>query len=224
MKKKLLQIAIIFILIISAACLIGCDSTGGRSDRVTIPTFRNDRQFEFPVRVSKATMEPSSTKYFKSKQSLTQICDGINAGGNYVATERDGYLLIYKQAYGYCVIAPTEKGTYNYFITNMALDFHPSDQKYSFLPVPMYMISIPLDASAIIPGAEYAFSGSKEDLVDFYREYGYRIAETDNGMVISDPIGRFYGDIVSFDDVVESFEIKISGNKLAYYPHIHEGA
>lgn len=221
MKIKYLSIPIIILVVLSLLCVPACDSSSGRSKLVTIASYRNNYQFKLPINVSRKTNSPDSIKYFKSKETLTQICENINIESKYVATERDGYILIHDEKYGYCIISPAKYNDYNYLITNMSFDFIELNEKYNYFLVPLHMMSIPFDSGKIIENKEYAFSATKEELINFYKEYGFQIAETDKGMIVVDTIGRYHGDKTSFSDVVEQFEIILNENKVAFY-YVHE--
>lgn len=219
MKKKNLFVSIIICVILTLLCLVACDSSGGRGKWVTIDSYRSNYQFQLPINVSRKTNSPDAVKYFKSKETLTQICENINDGGKYTAIGQDGYILIHESEYGYCIVAPANKDGYNYLITNMSFDFDPveSNKKYDFILAPLHMMSVPFDSGKIIEDVEYDFSATKEELISFYNEYGFQVTESENGIMVVDPIGRYYGNETSFDDVVEQFGIRLNENKISFY-------
>lgn len=223
MKRKYLSIPIIILAVLSLLCVPACDSTSGRSKLVTIASYRNNYQFQLPINVSRKTNSPDSIKYFKSKETLTQICENINIEGIYIATECDGYILIHDEKYGYCIISPAKYNDYNYLITNMSFDFDPveSNKKYDFILAPLHMMSVPFDSGKIIENVEYDFFATKKEVISFYNEYEFQVTESENGIIVVDPIGRFYGNETSFDAVVEQFGIRLNENKIAFY-YVHE--
>ena len=218
--KKSLSLLIILLLFLSFS-VVACDSTSGRNNKVYLDTFRHDGQFILPVSVTKASISPDSTKYFRSKMSLTQICESVNNSKTYEAIIRQEYVLVRDLSAShltYCIIKPISYDNYNYLITNMTCRFHTdnSDSHVGYFLVPLYMISVSIENCIVKSGSEYAFSGTKESLTEFYSNNGYKVTETESGISVEDIKGINYNGTTYFDEVVKHFAIDIGDSVVTF--------
>lgn len=153
--------------------------------------------------------------------SLTQICESVNNSKTYEAIIRQEYVLVRDLSAShltYCIIKPISYDNYNYLITNMTCRFHTdnSDSHVGYFLVPLYMISVSIENCIVKSGSEYAFSGTKESLTEFYSNNGYKVTETESGISVEDIKGINYNGTTYFDEVVKHFAIDIGDSVVTF--------
>lgn len=216
MKKPLAFVVSALIICLTLFTLAACDSTSGRSDTMSVTSFRDGNDiFVLPIKVSKANSGPEILRLFKSKMSLDEIYVSISDGTDYNVSKGDGYILV-TNASGtltqYVYIAPYEgdRGTFNYFATNMGLLFTDpeADMPHLKILVPLPLIGVPASSAEVVSGNEYPLYGTIEEIKDFYTSCGYAVTETETGIDLTDVTGIKYIDgKVSYDDLLVNFTI-----------------
>ena len=143
MKKTIKSLLICILLVALISCVVACDSSSGIGSEITISYFREDGQFVFPIKVTKASMSPNPVKYFRSYQSLEKIAKSIQSTSEYNVTSADGYLIIKtSDNQNCCIIVPCENGRYNYLITNMGCAI--KSPNYTNYEIEYHQIIVPL--------------------------------------------------------------------------------
>ena len=227
MKKPLAFVVSALIICLTLFTLAACDSTSGRSDTMSVTSFRDGNDiFVLPIKVSKANSGPEILRLFKSKMSLDEIYVSISDGTDYNVSKGDGYILV-TNASGtltqYAYIAPYEgdRGTFNYLATNMGLLFTDpeADMPHLKILVPLPLIGVPASSAEVVSGNEYPLYGTIEEIKDFYTSCGYAVTETETGIDLTDVTGIKYIDgKVSYDDLLVNFTITFTEAGAVFSP------
>lgn len=227
MKKFIISVTTLILVSVAIFALAACDSTSGRSDTVSVTSFRDGNDiFVLPIKVSKANSGPEILRLFKSKMSLDEIYESISDGTDYNVSKGDGYILV-TNASGtltqYVYIAPYEgdRGTFNYLATNMGLLFTDpeADMPHLKILVPLPLIGVPASSAEVVSGNEYPLYGTIEEIKDFYTSCGYAVTETETGIDLTDVTGIKYIDgKVSYDDLLVNFTITFTEAGAVFSP------
>lgn len=222
MKKKFI-IYLILIIILSGitTCFAGCDSTSGRSNNVYLTSYRYNGEFILPIRVVKADMLPNPIRRFKSRMALSAIYDSLCKTDGLQAEYCENYIVVKDLStknLGYCIIYPRQENEFNYIASNMACRFHydKSDSTILQILVPMHFIPSLIEDNVLIENEEYEFKSTKDELISFYSEYDFEVVETQTGIILKDTIGRKFGDLIVFDETVNSFEIVLRDSIITF--------
>ncbi len=221
MRNNVLTILLTVVLLSLSVCFVGCNSTTGRNNSVYLISYRHDGQFILPIKVSKADSAPDSTRHFKSKMSLYEIYESISADDKLYIVYCDSYIIVQDisvKNLGYCIIYPKQVDKFNYIANNMSYTFQSETNNFSVLEilVPVHLIPALIGNNVLIENKEYEFKSTIESLVSFYEYYGFNIQYSQNGIIVTDTIGRLLGDTNCFDDTINSFEIIIHDSTVAF--------
>ncbi|MEG2688240.1 MAG: hypothetical protein RSA24_03645 [Clostridia bacterium] len=220
LKISIIAISLVVILLALSICFVGCDSTSGCSNTVNLASYRKNSQFfNLPIKVTKATGAPASTKNFRSRMSLCEIFESLSADDKLQTNFCETYIVakdLSSKNLGYCLIYAKKVDKFNYIASNMACKFYAENNEYSQkeILVPMHLIPSLIGDNILTENKEYEFKSTQEAVVAFYKTYGFEIENSQNGIIVKDTIRLNEG--YDHTGTIDSFEIIIKNSSIAF--------
>ena len=197
-KKPVALLAVVAILTL-IFCLTACDSTGGKADAMSIPSYRSadaSEMFKFAIPVKKTNFQSfASNHLYNFDGSLDDIYQKIKVSHGYDFEIVNDCILIEdtsNKKMGNCIIRPWPNDKrYNYAMTNMRFELVKKDtDNRAVIMLPLYMVDYKnieeVNQNRIYENTLYPTSYGIDDFTSFYEKNFFKVTKDGNTLQILD--------------------------------------